>query len=258
MENKKSKRAVKIVLNILLWLFVALAALMVVLSLASQKSDSGLPQMFGRSPISILSDSMKPEFKKGDLIIGKNLSSDEQGKLKINDIITFYTDLDGDGRKNELNTHRIIDIFEENGYVFYTTKGDNPDINKEADKIPVAQYEVLALYNGTRLPFVGSAMDYLKTPNGFLICIVIPLILFFLFQIYRFISVVVAAKNEKAVEELAISEEEIKRKAVEEYLAAQAAESEKAEEGETVPDEPAEETQAAPDEPDTENGTAEE
>ena len=66
---------------------------------------------------------------------------------------------------------------------------------------------------------------------GFFLCIVLPLILFFLYELYRFITILVSEKQKKAEDKAIESEEDIKRRAIEEYLAAQAANATPAEEG---------------------------
>ena len=57
------KKALKIAVNVILWVFVAFSAMTMVLSLSSAASD-GVPSIFGKSLISIQSDSMKPTFKE--------------------------------------------------------------------------------------------------------------------------------------------------------------------------------------------------
>lgn len=71
---------------------------------------------FGIEILKVESDSMKPEFSKGDIIIIQ-----EKEEYEVNDIITFQlTD-------NEKITHRII---EKNENTYYT-KGDNNNAKDE-------------------------------------------------------------------------------------------------------------------------------
>jgi signal peptidase len=88
--------------------------------------------------------------------------------------------------------------------------------------------DIVAKYN-SKISGLGKAVDLLETQKGFFICIVLPLILFFLYKLYHFIKVLVTVKQEKA----GLSkedEEELKKKAVEEYLAKQKEEQEASEE----------------------------
>jgi len=219
------KKALKVVGNILIWLFVAFSALVTVMSIASKSNKNNMPNLFGKMPISVVSDSMKPTFSAGDLIIGQALTPEQKRELKIGDIITYYTDLNGDGRMEELNTHRIVGEETRDGYKFYTTQGDNKETNKSVDD-PVRYDLVVGKYTGVKIPFAGTVFEFLRKPIGFLIFIVVPLILFFLYEIYKFITVIIAMKSNKSPP---VDEEEIKRRAVAEYLASQNAKDENSE-----------------------------
>lgn len=61
-------------------------------------------------------------------------------------------------------------------------------------------------------------MSFLRTKTGFFVCILIPIALFFLFELYKLILTIIEVKRPAAPE---VDEEEIKRRAVEEYLAEQ-------------------------------------
>ena len=206
--------------NVLLWVFLVFSILMTTVVLMSQdKTD--LPSVFGRSFVTVQSDSMNPTFKKGDLIVVKMLTDEEKFNLKKGDVITFFSDLDGDGI-NEINSHRIHEEpRKEGGNTYYTTKGDNPVTNPTADKQEVMAQFVLGQWNeGKPVSGLGSVIDFLKTPLGFGIIIVVPLIAFFVYELYNFIVVLVTMKQKKTSKE---DEEEIKRRAIEEYIRQQAA-----------------------------------
>lgn len=216
MKNSKLKKTFSIIGNIFLWLFVAFSVFITILVFSSQNNKESIPSIFGNSFITVQSDSMNPTFKTGDLIIDKILTNDEKKTLQKGDIITYYVDLNGDG-VSELNTHRIVDVYEESGYIHYVTKGDNAKTNPVNDKDPVMHPFVIAKYTGTRVPGVGKVISFLQSSVGFLVVIVIPLVVFFLFELYRFIALIVRLKggNRKLSAE---EEEEIKKRAIEEYL----------------------------------------
>ena len=205
--------------NVLLWVFLALAIVMTTAVLMSQDKTE-LPSVFGKSFVTVQSNSMSPTFKEGDLIVVNALTDEEKRNLKDGDVITFYSDLDGDGN-NEINSHRIVgEPRVENGYVYYTTKGDNPVTNPTVDKQEVMANLVLGQWNeGTPISGLGSVIDFLKTPLGFGVVIVVPLIAFFVYELYNFIVVLVTMKQKKTSKE---DEEEIKRRAIEEYIRQQA------------------------------------
>lgn len=224
---KSLKRTLSIIGNTLLWIFVIFSLFMTILVFSSQGNKDGLPNIMGKSLVTIQTDSMYPTFKSGDLIIDEVLTNEQKSQLKVGDVITYYVDLNGDGNK-ELNTHRIVEVYEENGYTFYRTKGDNNDTNPVKDKDPVSSPYVLAKYTGTKLGGVGSVISFLQTSTGFLCVIVLPLVVFFLFELYNFIALIVRSKAKGKIS--AEEEEEIKKRAVEEYLRRQ--EQEKAGGGE--------------------------
>ena len=115
-----------------------------------------------------------------------------------------------------MNTHRIVEINDNEGRVSFITRGDNNEID---DFSPVSSEEIIGKWTKTKISGFGKAMDFLRTKKGFFICILIPMALFFLFELYKFILTLVQLKQPEPVEQL--DEEEIKRRAIEEYLASQ-------------------------------------
>lgn len=203
------KKALSIAANVLAWI-VLLFALLVTVMVFSSSKNNGVANLFGFMPMAVESDSMKPTFKQGDLIISKEI--DDFSSIKENDVITFWTTIEG---KRVKNTHRIIEVLNEDGIVRYKTKGDNNPIN---DDDVIAQGAVIGKWTNVKLPLLGKVMDFLRTKTGFFICIVIPMAIFFLFELYKFIATIIEAKRPEPVE---VDEDEIKRRAIEEYLAAQ-------------------------------------
>lgn len=119
------KKWLKTVGNVLLWVFIIFAVFMTVIAFTSTKNELGVSVILGKMPITILTESMEPTLKKGDLIISHELKPEQKSLLKEDDIITYAVDLDKDG-KMELNTHRIVSVRKGgDGYIYYTTKGDN-------------------------------------------------------------------------------------------------------------------------------------
>ena len=214
------KKVVGIVINVILWLFVVFAALTTVVVFTGT-SNNGVGNLFGYMPFSIQTQSMEPTIKAGDVVIGKEV---DFNTLKEGDIITYWTTVD---EQKILNTHRITKVISngKGSVPSFKTKGDN---NQIEDEYTVAAADIVAKYN-SKISGLGKAVDFLETQKGFFICIVLPLILFFLYQLYHFIKVIVTVKHENA----GLSkedEEELKKKAVEEYLAKQKEEQEASEE----------------------------
>ncbi|MBO4384419.1 MAG: signal peptidase I [Clostridia bacterium] len=251
---KKSRKVWSVLGNIFIWIFIAFSVLMTVLAFAAQSSPDGVPTIGNTVILVVQSPSMQPTFNVGDIIIGKKVPEEAKTDLKVDEIITFVTDdLDGDG-KRDLNTHRIIEIVPaDNGSVTYVTKGDN---NAIEDARHVNTVDIVCRWEGTRIKGLGKALNFLQSPTGFLVTIVIPLLLFFVLEIVLFVRKVNEVRNQGKKQITAADEELIKQRAIEEYLRLQKEAEEAAEPAAEAPAEapaeepaPAEETDAeAPEE----------
>ncbi|MCR5817196.1 MAG: signal peptidase I [Ruminococcus sp.] len=203
------KKALSIIVNIIAWI-ILLFALLVTIIVFSSSRNGDTAEVFGYIPLSVESDSMKPTFKQGDLIIIKEV--DDLYDLKEGDVITYWTIIDG---KRVKNTHRIVSIDEFENTRSFVMKGDNNELNDEEPALPS---DIIGKWNETKIGGGGKVMDFLRTKKGFFICIVIPMILFFLFELYKFIVTLVEVRKPALTE---ADEEEIKKRAIEEYLAEQ-------------------------------------
>ncbi len=229
--NSKVRKVINIIVDVLVVIVLLFSALTLTLALTSRASG-GVPNVFGKSPIGVQTNSMhgsqKDSFDKDDLIICSKVKDVNANSFKEGDIITFQQDINGDGVK-ELVTHRIYRVNEDGSY---WTKGDN---NSTYDQDPSNSivfpnkyyYDVLAVYHGTRIPKIGGFINLLQTQKGFFFVILLPMILFFIYQAIRVVLNAMAYSKEKGIEQakaaVANAEltEEQKKRAIEEYLAAQ-------------------------------------
>lgn len=205
------KKALKIVFNVIAWIILILALIVTILVFSSDKNN-GVANLFGYIPLTVESDSMKPTFKKDDLIIVKEI--DDINSLKKDDVITFWTIDIIEGQRVK-NTHRIVEVNEENGTKSFITRGDANDSN---DSYNVYASDIIGKWTNAKIGSFGKVMSFLRTKTGFFICILIPIALFFLFELYKLIITIIEIKRPAITES---DEEEIKRRAVEEYLAEQ-------------------------------------
>ena len=203
------KKAVKIIFNVIAWIILIFALLVTILVFSADRNN-GVASLLGYIPLTVESDSMKPTFAKNDLILDKEI--DDVKDLEKGDVITFWTIIDGQKVKN---THRITEVNEINGSLSFTTKGDN---NSVEDSLEVYPADIIGQWTDVKIGGFGKVMSFLRTKTGFFICILIPMALFFLFELYKLIVVIIEVKQPAAAE---IDEEEIKKKAIEEYLAEQ-------------------------------------
>lgn len=186
-EESKGKRILNTIVNVVLIVAIALAAVCTYASYVST-SGNGVPNIFGVRIFSIQTESMYPTLLPGDLIFDTGVKEPEE--LRKDDIITYWTVINGE---RVLNTHRIHEIYDGGGYLIFSTKGDN---NTSADPLTVHESEIVGKYS-FRVPGVGKVFDYLQTSTGFLIVIVIPVFLFFLFHLVQFFRVLFEYQNVK-------------------------------------------------------------
>ena len=247
-KSPSAKKILSIVGNTILWLFVAFAIVITVIVFATNNSkseDASLSSIGGLAMVTIASDSMskspnaadyqaggrlegKKGFNKGALIFVDKLTDKEKAELQVGDVITFNSgmDLNGDGVGNDINTHRIVEKKVYNDEYFFVTQGDhnsNPDgvysetatgHNSKPGGYVVTSAMILGKWNGKKIGGLGSFLDFLKTRTGFFVVIILPLIAFFLYELIRFIMVIMSLKGKK-------TEDEIRQRVMEELLRAQ-------------------------------------
>ena len=191
MEKAKVKKIIGTVVNVLVWIFVALSLLVTVLVFAAQNSEDGVPSLFGTSLITIETGSMKPVYNPGDLVFMKKLTREQKDELKPGDIITFRTsiDINSDGKPGDINTHEIYS--HEEGSLSFVTKGrHNPLPDNKGDTPYEVHYDDIIgiCTEDGKIPGLGGVIKFLRSSLGFFLCIVLPLILFVLYELYSFIG----------------------------------------------------------------------
>lgn len=187
----KTNKIVKIGVNVLVTILVLFALLFAIAGITA-KTKHRIPNFFGTGLLAVESNSMNAEggFKKGDFIYLDFYNYTEEGEvLKVGDVITFETRIED---KVVLNTHRIVEVHEDT--MSYTTKGD---ANPTNDEQQVSFFDVYGVWTGERTAGAGGIYLFLKSPAGFLIFIVLPLIALFTFEIFNFKKAYVEYKNSK-------------------------------------------------------------
>lgn len=185
--EKKGQKVVSIIINVVLVLAIVLAAVSTYVSYVSA-SGNGVPSVLGVQILSIQTESMYPVLKPGDLIFSKTVK--DVSTLEVGDIITYWTVINGE---RVLNTHTVHEIYNGDGYLIFATKGEN---NTAADPLMVHEAEIVGKYTG-KIGGLGKVFDYLQTSTGFLIVVVIPVFIFFLFYLVQFFRVLFEYQNVK-------------------------------------------------------------
>ena len=239
-DGKKPMSKKKRILNaIFLGVQIALVIFALILTIVMiMNPKQGEVSSAGIKLLPVLSDSMDGErtidgvtykgFPEGALVIAKG--PHEDGVYKVGDIVTFEFLKDD---KLALNTHRIVEIVTTDGVVKYRTQGDNPKYPVDTTlKLPG---NIKAVYV-THINGLGTALTWIRDGYHFIYVIIIPLGLLLIYNIYLVAQIVIESKMKKANAAAAekakqaalasIDEEEIKRRAIEEYLKSQAATAE--------------------------------
>lgn len=156
------KQVMKVISNGLTVVLFLLLIMMVFVVITS-KASGGEPEIFGNQLKTVLSGSMEPTFKTGSIIAVKPV--EDITTLKEKDVITF-TQEDGN-----LVTHRIIEVIQNGEHTMFHTKGDN---NENADTQPVLAENVVAVYTGFTIPYIGHFMDFAQSSKGTALLLIIP------------------------------------------------------------------------------------
>ena len=254
------KKFLNVLSNVFITLLLIFSITMTVIVISSTRNEDRIPSLFGYALFNVETDSMIGEngFDPGSLIVIRKVDKEEANNLKVGDVVTFRRIFQG---QEYLDTHRIVEFPEEvirnSEFVsekeivdgvwlhgdthYYVTRGDNTpaiDYMDNGDVDYLSYNEVVGVWTGTKIPGLGSALKFLKSQLGFMLCIVLPVALFFIYELYVFIVTLTSKKKEEALAEVEGKEAELKAKAVAEFLAQQNAAQQ--EEPRAEPEKPAE------------------
>lgn len=160
--EKSSKRMFifeKLVIILLYIIIIPIIIYNLTLMIKSYINPTEIPDFFGFKSFVIISESMEPTIMTGDAILVKEVKKEE---LKVKDIISFQ---DGDS----INTHRIVEILEDNGIIKYKTKGDN---NKKEDKELVTYDKIEGVYQ-FRIKGFGKIVEMIKNKMTLVVLLII-------------------------------------------------------------------------------------
>lgn len=164
-KMQKIKKAISIIV-ILILLPILLISIAILVD--SYTHPDEVPSFFGWKPFIVLSGSMETQISAGDIVVVKEIDTNE---LKKGDIIAFK-----DG--NIVITHRIDEVTEIDGKTQYITKGDNNNTQDIGYVLP-EQVEGVFKFKIARL---GNIAMFIQTPLGMIVCLSIPIIIIILLQ----------------------------------------------------------------------------
>ena len=214
---EKTKKIINTVITVVFAVFMVLILVFVIVQLQMKKNvENGLPNAFGVSFVRVESDSMASQyakdlneknntdeygkgFDKGDIIVVKalkNVAAVEAYGLKVGDIITYRGTIIKDGSMvATFITHRIVAIDDANQSVY--TQGDKQVSLNVTDQEPSRVYydEIAGVYK-SNIRFKGLA-DFMDSKWVFFVFIIVPLLLFLMFEIFSFIRALKNYRNEQ-------------------------------------------------------------
>ena len=203
MSKKENSQTLHKVLTIVGWILCIILIPMLIVNctliIKSFINEDEVPDVGGYLPLIVLTDSMFPEIKSGDLIICRTIDPDE---VEVGDTISF-TDPDGNG--TSIVTHQVTDKFEHEGVIYFRTKGTN---NNTEDKASVPEDLLIGIYTGIRIPGAGNVALFMQTLPGLIICVVVPILLFVGYDVIR--RRLYEKNNESDVEKLKAELEALK------------------------------------------------
>ena len=202
------KKAFNIIKTTLVWLVVLLAVSMMIFTVISvttfNRNDRSL---LGYKMYIVNSDSMAAtDFKAGSLIFVKEV---DPSTLKEGDIITFMSqDTKSFGETVTHKIRRITTDAEGNpGFITYGTTTD------EDDETIVTYTYVLGQYQGN-IAGLGTFFNFLKTTQGYFICIFTPFMLIIIYEGIKFFNLFRRYKQEQ-MEEMQAERDEIEQQRAE-------------------------------------------
>lgn len=170
------KKTWRVIWNVLVWLVVAIAVLTMIFTIISVRTfNNNERSLFGYRFYIVLSDSMKASgLSAGDLAVVKIV---DPATLQPGDIISYQSQ--NAESYGQVITHKIRALSRDAGgnpgFITYgTTTG--------TDDETVVTYPFVMGKLRTTLPKVGIFFNYLKTPQGYLVCILLPFLLLIGYQ----------------------------------------------------------------------------
>lgn len=158
-------KILKIICNCL-FICIIVSLFMIIYLSFNRKED--IPSINDSSILVVKGESMTPILKNGDLIV---IDRELKSKYEINDIVSYSIE-------GIIVTHEIIDIKEIGEEIRYYTKGVN---NVNQDKYYITNDQIIGEYKGIRIPIIGYISIIANTNIGYLLLVIVPLGLIFVF-----------------------------------------------------------------------------
>lgn len=178
-----AKKKLKWVGNIIFVFIVIAVSVSIYLILQSRRNPDKIPSVAGFSVMTVLSGSMSPYLSAGDMIVIKETNP---VLLKEGDVITYKQN------SGLIVTHRIIELLGDENELMFRTKGD---ANNVEDFGLVSQNQLIGKV-AFKIPYGGYVARFVRTPYGFMMFILVPVILLIVGEVRKVNQSMVKEKRE--------------------------------------------------------------
>lgn len=142
----------------------------------------------------VMSGSMEPAIHTGSVVITQII---QPAKLRKGDVISYTANND----ESATITHRLVNIKSKKNSLVFNTKGDANKTN-DPDEITPQRIKGKVLVS---IPFLGYVLEWLKTPLGFIIAIVVPALYIVISEAFTVKKIIEQSAVEKYKKEQSIS-----------------------------------------------------
>lgn len=161
---KKNKMSIGSIIKYIFFIItIPLLIMSCIIIYKANRYPDKIPDIFGIKPMIVLSGSMETEIYTGDVAFVKNVDTKT---LEKQDIIAFRN------KENKVTTHRIVEIIEKDGTLYFRTKGDN---NNTDDAELVKESDVEGLYFA-KITGLGKIMMFIQQPVGLIVVLLSVLV----------------------------------------------------------------------------------
>lgn len=187
-ETNKVHKTLTIIGIVLCVILIPILIINCTLIIKSFVKKDEVPNIGGITPLIVLTDSMEPVIKKGDIIVAKKTATED---IKEGMVISFF---DPAGNGSSVVTHRVMYVIDDgDGTVSFKTAGDsnvaksggNAENELGYDKTPVPAEKVVGVYSDVRIPGAGHVALFMQRTEGLIVCVLIPLVLLVGYDILR-------------------------------------------------------------------------
>lgn len=197
MSNQEQQNSKKLSIATILGIIFCLILVPILISnlvliIKGYANPGEIPGYGKTKPLIVLTDSMEPTIKSGDLILIREVDFDD---VEEGDIISYF---ESETQRTTTVTHRVIEIiYDENGNKLeFVTQGDANNIE---DSDHVTRGKLIGVYK-TRIPVLGNVAIFLKSTPGLIVAILVPLGLLVGYDVIR--RKLYDKKNEEDTNEL--------------------------------------------------------